>query len=235
MEPRNVVSKKEWFEARRAFMAKEKEFQKARDALAAERRALPWMKVEQDYVFDTNDGPKGLSELFENRSQLIVWHFMFGVDWEEGCPSCSFWADLYSPAVIHLNHRDVSLVAISSAPLAKLNAYKKRMGWLHEWVSSGNNSFNQDFAVAFTQEEIDGGENLYNHHTSPAFVTEMPGMSVFAKGDDGAVYRTYSTFARGLDTINGAYQQLDMVPKGRDEDSLPFPMGWVRRRDQYED
>ena len=235
MEPLKIVSQDEWHEASRAFLAKEKEFQKARDALAAERRTLPWMRVEQDYVFDTNDGPKSLSDLFETRSQLIAWHFMFGPDWDEGCPSCSFWADLYSPAVVHLNHRDVSLVAVSSAPLEKLNAYKQRMGWTHEWVSSGNNNFNQDFAVAFTQQEIDSAERLYNHQTSPAFVSEMLGMSVFARGDDGVVYRTYSTFARGLDTINGAYQQLDMVPKGRDEDGLPFPMGWVRRRDQYED
>jgi predicted dithiol-disulfide oxidoreductase (DUF899 family) len=156
---------------------------------------------------------------------------MFGADWEEGCKSCSFWADHYSPAVVHLAHRDVSLVAVSTAPLARLEAYRRRMGWSFRWVSSGDNGFNRDFAVTFTPEEVEGRQPLYNLGTLPAYGPEMPGLSVFARGDDGAVYRTYSTYARGLDPLNPTYQHLDLVPKGRDEGD--HPMAWLRRRDQY--
>jgi len=232
MQPNSVVDQSTWLQARRDFMAKEKALQRARDALAAERRALPWTRVEKTYVFDTPEGPRTLAELFDGREQLVVWHFMFGEDWEEGCKSCSFWADHYSPAVVHLAHRDVSLVAVSTAPLAKLEVYRKRMGWSFRWLSSDDNGFNRDFAVTFTPEEVEGKRPLYNLGTLPAFGREMPGLSVFAMGDDGAVYRTYSTYARGLDPLNATYQHLDLVPKGRDEGD--HPMVWLRRRDQYD-
>jgi predicted dithiol-disulfide oxidoreductase (DUF899 family) len=235
MQCNEIVSPESWTKARLAFLLKEKEFQKARDDLASQRRALPWMRVGAEYIFDTTSGPQDLAGLFEGREQLIVWHFMFGRDWDEGCPSCSFWADHYSPAVAHLNQRDVSLVAVSTAPLKKLLAYRKRMGWAFNWVSAGDNSFNQDFAVTFSPEEVKSGDPAYNFGTLPACATELPGISVFAKGDDGAIYRTYSSYARGIDPINAAYQQLDLVPKGRDEDGLPHPMAWLRRHDQYRD
>jgi predicted dithiol-disulfide oxidoreductase (DUF899 family) len=235
MQCNEIVSPDAWTKARLAFLLKEKEFQKARDDLAAQRRALPWMRVGAEYIFDTSSGPQDLASLFEGREQLITWHFMFGRDWDEGCPSCSFWADHYSPAAAHLNQRDVSLVAVSTAPLEKLLAYRKRMGWAFNWVSAGANGFNQDLAVTFTPEEIESGDPVYNFGTLPAVATELPGISVFARGDDGAIYRTYSSYARGIDPINAAYQQLDLVPKGRDEDGLSHPMAWLRRNDQYRD
>ncbi len=230
---RTIVTQDEWLTARRAFMEKEKAFQKARDALAAERQALPWMRVEKDYVFDGPQGQISLADLFGPHSQLIVWHFMFGADWEAGCPSCSFWADQFSPAVAHLAARDDKFAVISSAPIDKLAAYRKRMGWTFDWVSADSNTFNSDFAVTFSEEEQASGEMLYNFNSLPAFGREMPGLSVFFKDEDGAIYRTYSAYARGLDVFNGAYQYLDAVPKGRDESDLPYPMSWVKRHDQY--
>jgi predicted dithiol-disulfide oxidoreductase (DUF899 family) len=231
MQPNSIVDQSTWLQARRELMAKEKALQRARDALAAERRALPWTRVEKRYVFDTPEGPRTLAELFDGREQLVVWHFMFGADWEEGCKSCSFWADHYSPAVVHLANRDISLVAVSTAPLAKLEAYRKRMGWSFRWVSADDNGFNRDFAVSFTPEEVEAKPMLYNFGTLPADFEELPGLSVFAMGDDGAVYRTYSTYARGIDPLNATYQHLDLVPKGRDEGD--HPMAWLRRHDQY--
>ncbi len=227
-----VVDQDTWIAARKNFMAKEKDFQRARDALSEERRALPWMKITKDYRFQGDCGEVTLDDLFEGRSQLIVWHFMFGADWEAGCKSCSFWADSYDRSVVHLNARDVSLAVVSTAPIETLADYKARMGWSFTWVSAGENGFNQEFAVTFSEDQVSAREPLYNFGTLPAFVDELPGMSVFVKGNDGAIYRTYSTYARGLDPLNAAYQQLDLVPKGRDEGGQG--MAWLRRRDEYE-
>jgi len=225
-----VVSKQDWTAARLDLLAKEKAFTRARDALSAARRALPWEKVETDYVFAGENGPVRLSELFAGRSQLIIQHFMFGADWKAGCPHCSFWMDNYEGIVVHLNHRDVSLAAVSRAPIERLLAYRKRMAWSFTWVSSLGNSFNADFAVSFTPEQIAAGTNNYNFGTQHAGMSEAPGLSVFAK-DDGGIFRTYSTYSRGLDMLNGAYHLLDLVPKGRDEDD---GVDWLRRHDEYE-
>lgn len=226
-----IVSNKEWLAARKGFLAKEKEFTKARDELSRQRRELPWVKVDKSYVFDGPSGKESLSDLFAGRGQLIVYHFMFGPDWNEGCPSCSFWADNYNGVAVHLAHRDVSLVAISRAPLEKLEAYRKRMGWSFKWVSSASNDFNRDYHVSFTPEEQ--GTAVYNYAAGGFGSSEAPGASVFAKDDAGGVFHTYSCYARGLDALNGAYQLLDLVPKGRDEQGLPYPMAWVRRHDKY--
>jgi predicted dithiol-disulfide oxidoreductase (DUF899 family) len=229
------VSREEWLVARRTHLAREKAFTKLRDELSAERRALPWVKVDKPYRFE---GPKGgcaLADLFGRRSQLIVYHFMFGPDWAEGCPSCSFWADNFNGIGVHLAHRDIALVAVSRAPLAKLTAYAQRMGWAFAWYSSLGSDFNFDYGVSFTEQQKASGALLYNYGTLPAGVLELPGISVFAKGDDGTVFHTYSCYARGLDMVNGAYHYMDLAPKGRDEDALQYSMQWVRRHDRYED
>ncbi len=227
-----IVSNDEWLAARKGFLAKEKEFTRLRDELARQRRELPWVKVEKTYVFDGPNGKETLSDLFAGRSQLIVNHFMFGPDWGEGCPSCSFWADTYNGVVVHLEHRDASFVVISRAPLEKLEAYKKRMGWGFKWVSALHNDFNRDYHVSFTPEEQKTA--VYNYNAGGFGSSEAPGVSVFAKDDTGNIFHTYSCYARGLDTLNGAYQLLDLLPKGRDEQGLPYPMAWVRRHDKYE-
>jgi predicted dithiol-disulfide oxidoreductase (DUF899 family) len=231
----NVVSAEEWLVARKALLAREKEFTRLRDELSQARRELPWVKVDKSYVFDGPDGKESLADLFGHCSQLLVYHFMFGPDWEQGCPSCSFWADNFNGVTVHLKHRDIELVAISRAPLAKLDAYKKRLGWQFKWVSSLANEFNHDFQVSFTPHELKTGTLTYNFdkHTFPS--EEAPGISVFYKDDRGDVYRTYSCYGRGLDMLNGAYHMMDLVPKGRDEAGLPRTMAWLRRRDQYED
>jgi predicted dithiol-disulfide oxidoreductase (DUF899 family) len=226
-----IASKQDWTAARLAFLEKEKAFTRARDELSAARRALPWEKVETSYLFDGADGKVSLGDLFRGRSQLIVYHFMFGPDWEAGCKSCSFWADNFERIVIHLNARDTNLVAVSRAPYPRLAAYHKRMGWTFEWVSSFGNSFNHDFAVSFTPEDLAKGAKNYNFGTQKFGIDEAPGISVFAR-EDGAVYHTYSTYARGLDMLNSAYHLLDIVPKGRDE-SETGNMGWLRRHDEY--
>jgi predicted dithiol-disulfide oxidoreductase (DUF899 family) len=226
-----VASKQDWIAARLAFLEKEKAFTRARDELSAARRALPWEKVETSYLFDGADGSVSLGDLFRGHSQLIVYHFMFGPDWEAGCKSCSFWADNFERIVIHLNARDTNLVAIARAPYERLAAYRKRMGWTFAWVSSFGNSFNHDFAVSFTPEDLAKGANIYNFGTQKFGIDEAPGISVFAKEGD-AVYHTYSTYARGLDMLNGAYHLLDLVPKGRDE-SETGNMEWLRRHDEY--
>ncbi|MDH3710717.1 MAG: DUF899 domain-containing protein [Cyclobacteriaceae bacterium] len=223
-----VVSKEEWLNLRRDLLQQEKEFTKAREAMAALRRALPWVKIDKDYIFETVEGPKSLGELFGPHSQLIVYHFMFGPDWEEGCKSCSFWADNYNNAVIHLNQRDVHLITVSRGPLEKLQAFKKRMGWTFEWVSSAKNSFNFDFNVSFPDQD----EGLYNFSMGKVG-EEMPGISVFYKDEDGQVYHTYSRFARGLDLLNATYHLLDLVPKGRNEEGLPYTQAWIKLKDQY--
>jgi predicted dithiol-disulfide oxidoreductase (DUF899 family) len=229
-----VVSRDEWLAARKAHLAKEKALTKARDELSAERRALPWVKVEKNYVFDTPSGKKTLGDLFGGRSQLIVYHFMLGPDWGEGCPSCSYLADHFDGAALHLAHRDVTLTVVSRAPLAEIEAYKKRMGWRFPWVSSHGNDFNFDFHVSFRPEEAEG-EVYYNYDMRDFESDEMPGLSVFAKDASGAIFHTYSAYARGLDRLVGTYNFLDLVPKGRDEAELPWTMAWVRRHDEYED
>ena len=226
-----VVSRDEWLAARKALLAKEKQFTHARDQLSAERRSLPWVRVDESYVFDGPGGKELLAELFAGKSQLIVYHFMYGPDWEEGCKSCSFWADSFDRIIVHLNQRDVSMVAVSKAPLATLEAFKKRMGWSFKWVSSFHNDFNRDYHVSFTPEEQ--ATASYNYQPGGFGSTEAPGVSVFAKDHSGAIFHTYSCYARGLDALNAAYQLLDLVPKGRDEFGLPYPMAWVRHRDRY--
>jgi predicted dithiol-disulfide oxidoreductase (DUF899 family) len=227
-----IASQQDWTAARLDLLAKEKAFTRARDELSAARRALPWEKVEQDYVFESETGPRTFADLFAGNSQLIVYHFMFGPDWKAGCKSCSFWADNFDRIVVHLNHRDTNLVLVSRAPLDRLIAYRKRMGWSLDWVSSLGNSFNHDFAVSFTPKEIASEKKNYNFATQRFRMDEAPGISVFAK-DGAAVYRTYSTYSRGLDMLNGAYHLLDLVPKGRDEEGLSHGMEWLRRRDEY--
>lgn len=219
-----VVDRATWLAERVELLALERDLTHRRDALSARRRELPWVEVTGDYRFDTEDGSCSLAELFGPSSQLVVYHFMFGPDWEEGCPSCSFWADSYDGTQIHLAHRDATLVACSRAPLAKLLAYRHRMGWSFPWVSSLGSSFNEDFGVT--------NATTYNYAPVADPMEESPGLSVFAKRD-GKVFHTYSCYSRGLDAFNTAYQLLDLTPKGRDEGDLPWPMAWLKRHDQY--
>lgn len=228
-----VVSRDEWIEARKALLEREKAFTRERDRLSDERRRLPWRRVERDYRFDGPGGPRRLGDLFDGRSQLIVYHFMFGPDWGEGCESCSFLADHFEPAVVHLNQRDVSMVAVSKAPFDRLLAFRRRMGWSFPWFSSGDSGFNEDFGVSFTEAEIAGGEVEHNYRRQPFPSTEAPGASVFFRDKDGTVYHTYSVYQRGLDMFIGAYRWLDIVPKGRDEEGLDFTMSWLRLHDSY--
>jgi predicted dithiol-disulfide oxidoreductase (DUF899 family) len=231
----HVVSHEEWVAARRQHLAREKEFTRLRDQLSHERRELPWERVDKAYVFDGPDGPESLGDLFAGRGQLIVQHFMFDPSWDEGCKSCSFWADNFDGIVVHLNHRDASLVLVSRAPLATLEAYRRRMGWRIKWISSFHTDFNRDYHVSFTPEELAGGRAYYNYANGGFPVAEAPGISVFTKDADGAIYHTYSCYARGLDMLNGAYHLMDLLPKGRDEEGLSSSMDWLRRHDQYED
>lgn len=229
-----VTSREEWLKVRIALLAKEKELTRQRAELARQRRELPWVKVESDYVFDAPAGKVTLGELFDGRSQLIVYHFMFDPQWSQGCKSCSLVADHYNPAIVHLQHRDVSMVTVSRAPLEKLLAFRDRMGWTFHWVSSFNNTFNRDFNVSFTREELNSGLSIYNYVSPPYPITELPGLSVFYKDDKGGIFHTYSTYARGLDIFLNVYNLLDVVPKGRDEDDAPG-MSWVRHHDRYDD
>jgi predicted dithiol-disulfide oxidoreductase (DUF899 family) len=228
-----IVSQDEWLAARKALLAKEKEFSKARDQLSAARRALPWVKVEKNYVFDGPVGKETLADLFGAKSQLLVYHFMLGPGWVQGCPSCSFLADHFDGAVAHLAQRDVTLVVVSRAPLAEIEAYKKRMGWKFKWVSSYGTDFNRDYHVSFSKDEV-AGEVEYNYAMGKFPSEEAPGISAFIKEEAGSVFHTYSSYARGLDILLGTYNFLDMAPKGRDEDGLPWTMAWVRRHDEYE-
>jgi predicted dithiol-disulfide oxidoreductase (DUF899 family)/predicted transcriptional regulator YdeE len=230
-----VVSSEEWIEARKAYLAKEKEFTRQRDELSLQRRELPWVKVEKKYVFDGPEGKETLSDLFKGRSQLIIYHFMLGPGWEEGCRSCSFLSDHIDGAISHLNARDVTLVVVSRAPLAEIEAFKKRMGWRFKWVSSYDSDFNYDYHVSFTKDEMANGEVYYNYSQQQFGSEEAPGASMFYKDGSGNIFHTYSTYARGLDILVGAYNYLDLVPKGRDEDALDFTMSWVRHHDKYED
>jgi len=228
-----IVSQDDWLKARKQLLAKEKEFTRARDQLSAARRALPWVKVDKNYVFDSPGGKESLSDLFGGKSQLIIYHFMLGPGWVQGCPSCSFLADHFDGALIHLAQRDATLAVVSRAPLAEIATYKKRMGWKFKWVSSFGNDFNRDFHVSFTPDEKATGKVEYNYTMSEFPKEEAPGLSAFIKSDNGEVFHTYSSYARGLDILVGTYNFLDMAPKGRDEDSLPWSMAWVRRHDEY--
>jgi predicted dithiol-disulfide oxidoreductase (DUF899 family) len=228
-----ITERDEWLCARRELLEREKELTRLRDELAQRRRALPWVRVEKEYRFEAVDGTRTLAELFDGRSQLIVYHFMFGPDWTEGCSRCSFWADNFDGALAHLGQRDVTMICASRAPLEALEAYKRRMGWSFPWVSSAGTDFNVDFGVSFTPEQQISGAQ-YNFRHTDHLGEERPGLSVFTLRD-GVVYHTYACYARGLDAINGAYQLLDLTPKGRDEDDLPATMAWVRRHDAYED
>jgi predicted dithiol-disulfide oxidoreductase (DUF899 family) len=232
MTNHTLVSAKEWLVSRRQLLEKEKEFTLARERLAAERRALPWVEVEKDYVFETPTGKKTLLELFAGRSQLVVYHFMFGPDAAAGCPGCSFWADTFDHIEPHLNARDTSFLAVSRAPLARLLAYRARLGWTFPWASALGNEFNHDLGVGFSAEEIAAEAPLYNYGKEQVRGAEKPGISVFAR-DGVRIFHTYSCYARGLDMMNAAYQYLDLVPKGRDEQGLDFSMSWLKRRDEY--
>ena len=227
-----IVSQSEWLAARRELLAQEKALTHAREELAQARRELPWVKVEKDYRFTGGSGRLSLGDLFREHSQLIVYHFMFPASWQAGCKSCSFWADGYDGIVKHLGARDVSLAAVSIAPYPTLAAFRQRMGWSFDWVSSAGSDFNRDFGVSFTAQQIESRALDYNFGTQPFGVEEAPGISVFARRD-GAVFHTYSTYSRGLDWLNPAYQLLDLVPNGRDEADLPFSMAWVKLHDQY--
>ena len=227
-----VVSRDRWIAARKALLARERELTHLRDQIASERRALPWVRVEKNYVFDTPTGQRTLADLFEGRRQLLVQHFMFAPGWEEGCPSCSFMADHSDGMNVHLAHRDVALVAVSRAPLTEIERFRNRMGWHFKWVSSYANDFNYDFGVSFTPQERAKGKVSYNYGTQDFASEELPGISVFYKDDAGTVFHTYSTYQRGVEVMMGTYNMLDLTPKGRDE--RDGAMGWVRHHDRYE-
>ena len=229
-----VVSKEQWLEARKALLAREKEFTRQRDELSRSRRELPWEKVEKKYVFEGPKGSQPLADLFDGRSQLLVYHFMLGPGWAEGCKGCSFLADHFDGTVVHLAHRDVTLVAASLAPLPEIEAFKKRMGWRFPWVSSNGGDFNFDFQVSFVGGERVNGKVYYNYDMREFPSDEAPGLSVFYKDKTGEIFHTYSTYGRGLDILLGVYNFLDLAPKGRDEESLPSPMAWLRHHDRYE-
>jgi predicted dithiol-disulfide oxidoreductase (DUF899 family) len=231
LEQRKVVSKDEWVAARKAYLLREKEFTRLRDQLSADRRQLPWVKVDKEYVFEGPNGKKTLSDLFEGRSQLFVYHFMWLWDLGEGCPSCSFVVDSMSGDIIHLENHDVKFAAVSRAPWPQLEGFKKRMGWKFDMLSSFESDFNFDFNVSFTDEEMAAGEVYYNYGMQRFPSNEAPGLSVFYKDEAGDVFHTYSSYTRGLDILLGAYNMLDMTPKGRNEVEI---MEWVRHHDKYE-
>jgi predicted dithiol-disulfide oxidoreductase (DUF899 family) len=233
MASHRIVSRDEWIEARKQHLAKEKEFTRLRDQLSAQRRDLPWVRVDKGYVFEGPNGKESLSGLFAGKSQLVIQHFMFGPDWEEGCQSCSFWADNYNGIVVHLTQRDVAFVAVSQAPSSRIEAFRKRMGWSFKWVSSFGTDFNQDYHVSFTPDELAKGEVYYNFAQRKTSMTELAGTSVFFRDESGTVFHTYSCYERGLDMMNAAYHYLDLVPKGRDETGLPYTQAWVRHHDKY--
>jgi predicted dithiol-disulfide oxidoreductase (DUF899 family) len=234
MEAHKIVSRDQWLVARKAHLAEEKAFTRARDALSRKRRELPWVKVDKPYVFDGPNGKETLADLFGGKSQLIVYHFMLGPDWEQGCPSCSLLADHFDGAVIHLAQRDVTFLAVSRAPLPQIEKFRRRMGWHFKWVSSFGNDFNFDYQVSATPEEKETGLALYNYQLGKFPSDERPGASVFYKDKNGDIFHTYSSYGRGLDILIGAYNLLDLAPKGRDEDGLAWGMAWVRHHDRYD-
>jgi predicted dithiol-disulfide oxidoreductase (DUF899 family) len=228
-----IVSEAEWLVARRDLLTREKELTRLRDEVSRYRRELPWVRIDEEYLFDGPEGKETLADLFDGRSQLIVYHFMFGPEWEDGCKSCSFLADHFDGANWHLPHRDVRFVVISRAPLSKIEPFKKRMGWRFKWVSSHGNDFNFDYHVSATKDEVATDKTFYNYETHELMSDEMPGLSVFYRDNTGAVFHTYSSYARGLDLLAGTYNFLDLVPKGRDEDPQAT-MSWVRHHDRYD-
>lgn len=229
-----TVSREEWLVAREALLHEEKEFTRARDALNKRRRALPRVRVEKNYCFNGENGEETLADLFGGCSQLIIYHFMYGPDWEQACPSCSFWADNFNGTDIHLKHRDIALVAVSRAPWAVLRDCKQRMGWTFKWVSSYGGDFNTDYHVSFTAAQVAEEESYYNYRRAKRNAEELPGVSVFYRDEQGNIFHTYSAYARGLDMLNGAYHFMDIAPKGRDEDDLPYKQAWLRRHNEYE-
>ncbi len=242
MAAHKVVSHEEWVTARKKHLAKEKEFTRLRDQLSRERRELPWELVGKNYTFEGESGKVTLHDIFAGRSQLVIYHAMFNPDtagphttWTPDAPcfSCSWWMDNFNGITVHLNHRDITMVAVSLAPYEKLAAYKKRMGWTFPWFSSVGSDFNFDYHVSFAPDQLADGKVEYNYHLFPWSMSEAPGISVFLK-DDGKIYHTYSTYARGLDMLNVAYHYMDLVPKGRDEGD-EGQGGWLRRRDEYPD
>ena len=235
MESHKVVPHDQWIAARKAYLAEEKAFSKARDELARKRRELPWEKVEKNYVFDTPSGKQSLADLFGDNSQLIIYHFMLGPGWEAGCPSCSLIADHFDGATIHLAQRDIAFAVVSRAPLPEIEKFKARMGWKFKWVSSFGSDFNHDYQVSVSPDEKANGRVLYNYEIIEKFPSEeRPGASVFFNNPAGEVFHTYSTYGRGLDILIGAYNLIDLVPRGRDEAGLAFSMAWVRHHDRYE-
>ncbi len=229
-----VVPQVEWLAARKELLKKEKEFSKLRDQLSRQRRELPWEKVEKKYVFEGSNGKETLADLFGSKSQLIVYHFMLGPGWKEGCPSCSFLADHFEGSIVHLAARDVTLAVVSRATLPEIEAFKKRMGWKFKWVSSFGSDFNFDYQVFASKEDKGQGKVYYNYDMVEFPSDERPGASVFYKNESGEIFHTYSAYARGLDILLGAYNFLDLTPKGRDEEGLAFTMAWVRHHDKYE-
>jgi predicted dithiol-disulfide oxidoreductase (DUF899 family) len=234
MTEHRIVGHSEWREARRVLLEQEKAFTRARDELSRTRRELPWERVEKHYVFDGPRGEESLAELFEGRSQLIVYHFMFGPEAEVGCKSCAFWADNFDGIVQHLKQRDVTLVAVSRAPLAKLRSMQERLGWSFKWLSSGRTDFNFDYDVSFSADARAAGTLRYNYAPTETKSSDLVGVSVFYRDASGGIFHTYSCYARGVDMLNTAYHYLDLTPKGRDEDGLPYTMAWVKLRDQYD-
>lgn len=233
LQQHKVVSHDEWVAARKELLAREKEFTRQRDDISRQRRELPWEKMEKNYVFEGPNGKETLAQLFGKRNQLVVYHFMLGPGWKEGCPSCSFLADHFDGAIVHLAQRDVEFVVISRAPLAEIQAFQKRMGWKFKWVSSFGTDFNANFQVSAAKEEAGKDKVLYNYALTEFPSDERPGASVFYKDESGNVFHTYSTYARGLDIFLGAYNFLDITPKGRDEEGLKHGMAWVKHHDRY--
>ncbi len=234
MASHKVVPPDAWLEARRQLLAKEKDFTRLRDELNRQRRDLPWERVSKEYEFEATAGKQTLRDLFMGKHQLIIYHFMFPPDWDEGCPHCSFWADNFDGITVHLNQRDTNLVAISRAPVSKLDTFKQRTGWSFSWVSSSGTGFNHDYFVSFTPEELATGQAYYNYVLGSPGFEDREGISVFDQDDDGEIFHTYSAYARGIDVVNGAYQFLDLVPKGRDEAGHDGPQYWVRHHDRYD-
>ncbi len=232
MSQHNIASREEWLIARKALLKEEKELTRRRDALANSLRKLPLVAVEADYQFQSENGLTSLSDLFDGRKQLAIYHFMFGQDWEEGCPSCSLWADSFDGNDAHFKARDTAFACVSEAPLEKLLTYRERMGWSFPWVSSQASTFGRDFGVSFGDEAVEG--RTYNYSDKPA-QGELPGLSTFYRDEDGVILHSYSTYARGLENLNAVYGILDFTPLGRHEDGLSYPMAWVRRKDQYQD
>jgi predicted dithiol-disulfide oxidoreductase (DUF899 family) len=229
-----VVAHDQWIKARKALLKKEKEFTKLRDELSEQRRDLPWEMVEKEYVFEGPDGRETLADLFDGKSQLVIWHFMFGPDWKAGCSHCSFWADSFNGNIVHLAARDTTMIAVSMAPLSKIEPFRKRMAWGFKWVSSGNTDFNYDYQAAAGPEEMKAGKVYYNYREIEPFSDQLHGVSVFHKDKNGDIFHTYSTYARGVDPLNAAYQFLDLTPNGRGEDmNSDHPSDWVRHHDKY--